>query len=225
MSEGISWGARWRIPFEGWVLAGGSILLGMLLSVIWSGFGVISWIAAIICLIATRDEQRTIRRVPDEALSPVDGIISAIDEATPPAELGLGHEAMMRFRIISPVWSATGVRAPIGGDIVNVVRRAGQSYSPVSDTDAPETSLVFIRIEGAQSAGVRIGSTQFELTLTPQVTPGTVRESAELIATRRFGGMCDVYLPRQGTSRRIVGQKVIAGESVLMQIAKPAEAE
>ena len=66
---------------------------------------------------------------PGVVVAPADGLICLIEEAVPPAELGLPDKPMPRVSIFLSVFDAHVQRAPIGGEVVAVNHRPGQFHS------------------------------------------------------------------------------------------------
>jgi phosphatidylserine decarboxylase len=56
--------------------------------------------------------------------------------------------------------------------------------------------------------------------IVPFIKPGDIVAAGQRVGLIRFGSRVDVYLPRGTESKVLLGQKVIAGETVLAEIGK-----
>ena len=87
----------------------------------WIGVGLTIW-----CYYFFRDPIRSIPDAPGLILSPADGIVSLIEPAAPPAELGLGDTPLTRVSVFMSVFNCHVNRAPISGQITKMVYRPRQ---------------------------------------------------------------------------------------------------
>src|SRR6476619_3622761 len=67
---------------------------------------------------------------PGVVVAPADGLICLIEEALPPAELGLPATPLPRISIFLSIFDAHVQRAPISGEVVAVEHRPGCSARP-----------------------------------------------------------------------------------------------
>ena len=63
---------------------------------------------------------------PGAVVAPADGVISVIDTAVPPPELGLDPTPLPRVSIFLSLLDAHVQRAPVGGQVVTVVHLPGR---------------------------------------------------------------------------------------------------
>jgi phosphatidylserine decarboxylase len=75
-----------------------------------------------------------------------------------------------------------------------------------------------------RSDGVLVAFTQIAglvaRRIVPFVKPGDVVAAGQRVGLIRFGSRVDVYLPRGTDAKILLGQKVIAGETVLAEIGR-----
>ena len=189
----------------------------------WPMAGVTIWVAAFF-----RDPIRTTPRGQGLVVAPADGLITMIVTVPPPRELagpdGLGEATMTRVSIFMSVFDVHINRTPIAGTIKRVVYISGKFLNADLDKASEENERQHILVEGMD--GTRIGFTQIAglvaRRIVPFVKPGDLVGSGQRVGLIRFGSRVDVYLP-EGTGHRVaLGQRTIAGETV---IAKIGEAE
>lgn len=76
----------------------------------WGGFGLTIW-----CYYFFRDPKRTTPEREGLLVSPADGIISLIEKAVPPEELGMSSDPLTRVSVFMNVFNCHVNRAPIAG--------------------------------------------------------------------------------------------------------------
>ena len=219
---------RWRFPAvhpEGRkyvVIAAVIALLLMLLKFSWLAWpmiGVTIWVAAFF-----RDPFRTTPRGPGMIVAPADGLITMIVSVPPPAEMAgeeaLGTALMTRVSIFMSVFDVHINRAPIPGLIKRVVYISGKFLNADLDKASEENERQHIVVEGHD--GVRIGFTQIAGLVARRIVPfvktGDIVAPGQRVGLIRFGSRVDVYLP-EGTAPMVaLGQRAIAGETILGRI-------
>jgi phosphatidylserine decarboxylase len=178
-----------------------------------------------------RDPERVVPQDAKAIIAPADGLVTLIGEVDPPRELqindgsgapGLGTGKVMRISIFMSVFDVHINRAPIGGTVRRVVYIPGKFMNADLDKASEENERQHILIERAD--GVSIGFTQIAglvaRRIVPFVKPGDILAAGQRVGLIRFGSRVDVYLPAGTDPKVILGQKIIAGETVLAEIGK-----
>ena len=178
-----------------------------------------------------RDPERVVPQDEKLILAPADGLVTLIEEVEPPIELqvddgsesrGLGHEKLTRVSIFMSVFDVHINRAPIGGTIRRVIYIPGKFMNADLDKASEENERQHILIE--RSDGLKLGFTQIAglvaRRIVPFVKPGDMVAVGQRVGLIRFGSRVDVYLPKGTDPKVLMGQKVIAGETVLAEIGK-----
>ena len=230
--EIVTTNVRWRWPSvhpEGRkvVVISGAIALAFLFF-IWDelGFallGLTIWVAAFF-----RDPIRTTPKGEGLIVAPADGLVTMITAVPPPRELqgegGLGTEPVTRVSIFMSVFDVHINRTPIAGEIKRVVYIAGKFLNADLDKASEDNERQHILVEGRE--GLRIGFTQIAglvaRRIVPWVRPGDFVATGQRVGLIRFGSRVDVYLPEGTAPQIILGQRTIAGETV---VARVGEAE
>ena len=94
----------------------------------WVGVGLTIW-----CYYFFRDPERFPPQRPGLILSPADGIVSLIEPAVPPSELGLPDVALTRVSVFMSVFNCHVNRAPTPGEITTIAYRPGKFFNASLD--------------------------------------------------------------------------------------------
>jgi phosphatidylserine decarboxylase len=211
------------------VIAAGVCLLFALLSwetLAWPMAAVTIWVAAFF-----RDPIRTTPKGEGLVIAPADGMVTMIAEVLPPVELsgedGLGNEPVTRVSIFMSVFDVHINRAPVAGQITRVVYIAGKFLNADLDKASEENERQHILVEG--NDGVRIGFTQIAglvaRRIVPWIKPGDFVAAGQRVGLIRFGSRVDVYLPAGTAPVVLLGQRTIAGETVVARIGESGTIE
>ena len=219
---------KWRFPSihpEGRkyaVGAGAAALFAFLL-----GWGLIGWVLTGLTIwVASffRDPVRTTPRGDNLIVAPADGLITMIAKVPPPPELR-GADALddgdyTRVSIFMSVFDVHINRAPISGRVKRIVYVPGKFLNADLDKASEDNERQYLLIEN--SDGVRIGFTQIAGFVARRilafVREGDAVDAGQRIGLIRFGSRVDVYLPAGTGPRVLLGQRSIAGETVLGEI-------
>ena len=208
-------------------IAGGVALIGWLL------LGpCVGWPLAVLtlCVLAFfRDPVRVTPQDDRAIVAPADGLVTLISKVAPPRELtvddGSGSAPMpnapvTRVSIFMSVFDVHINRAPIGGTVKRVIYIPGKFVNADLDKASEENERQHVLIE--RSDGTRICFTQIAglvaRRIVPFIKPGDFIAAGQRVGLIRFGSRVDVYLPAGVEPRVVMGQKTIAGETVLAEL-------
>ena len=189
----------------------------------WVLVGLTIWVASFF-----RDPVRTTPRGGNLVIAPADGLITMIAKVPPPAELrgsdGLGDPDYTRVSIFMSVFDVHINRAPIAGRVTRIAYVPGKFVNADLDKASEDNERQHFVVEG--SDGLRIGFTQIAGLVARRilsfVKEGDMVEAGQRVGLIRFGSRVDVYLPAGTSPRVILGQRSIAGETVLAEIGVDA---
>jgi phosphatidylserine decarboxylase len=157
---------------------------------------------------------------PGAIVAPADGEICVIDFAAPPAELSMGDAALPRISIFLSLLDAHVQRAPVSGEVVAVQHRPGRFGSAdlaAASTENERTSLHIRTPGGADVVAVQVAGLLARRIICDAHVGDTV-SIGDTYGLIRFGSRLDTYLPA-GTEPLVkVGQRAIAGETVLAEL-------
>ena len=175
-----------------------------------------------------RDPVRTTPRGDNLVISPADGLITMIARVAPPPELR-GAEALAdgdytRVSIFMSVFDVHINRAPISGRVKRIAYVPGKFFNADLDKASEFNERQYFLFE--TSEGSRIGITQIAGAVARRIVSfvreGDAVDTGQRIGLIRFGSRVDVYLPSGTSPRVLLGQRAIAGETVLAEIGVDA---
>ncbi len=211
---------------EGWKFVAIFAAITLVLFWLWEPLG---WIGAgltVWCYYFFRDPKRAVPQNAGLLVSPADGVVSLIERAVPPPELGLGPEALMRVSVFMSVFNCHVNRAPIAGKITAVAYRPGTFVNASLDKASEDNERNALAIEVAD--GRTIAVVQIAGLVARRIMcwkkPGDVVRTGERFGLIRFGSRLDVYLPDGVEPQVALGQTMVAGETVLALIGQDAPA-
>lgn len=170
---------------------------------------------------------RSPRRVPPTGaglvVAPADGIVSLIEAAVPPPELGLDAAPRPRVSIFLSLFDVHVQRIPVAGAVTGAAYRAGKFLSADLDkasTDNERNSLVISTDAGAQVIVTQIAGLVARR-IVCQVGTGDRVETGATYGLIRFGSRLDTYLPVGTQIIARLGQRAVGAETVLARLAPP----
>jgi len=181
----------------------------------WIGVGLTVW-----CYYFFRDPERVTPQRPGLVISPADGVVSLIEPAIPPSELGLPDVPLTRVSVFMSVFNCHVNRVPVSGEITAVAYRPGKFLNASLDkasVDNERNSLAIRLEDGRQIAVVQIAGLVARR-IVCWVQPGKVLGRGDRFGLIRFGSRLDVYLPDGVEPQVAIGQTMIAGESVIADL-------
>ena len=178
-----------------------------------------------------RDPERVVPQTEGAIVAPADGLVTLIEEVEPPRELqiedgsgfaGLPAGPVTRVSIFMSVFNVHINRTPVGGTVRRVVYIPGRFMNAELDKASEENERQHILIE--RSDGLKIGFTQIAGLLArrivPFVKPGDIVAKGQRVGLIRFGSRVDVYLPAGTDPKVMIGQTIVAGETVLAEVGQ-----
>ncbi len=184
---------------------------------------ILGWIGVILtiwCYYFFRDPERVTPDREGLIVSPADGIVSLIEKAVPPAELGMADTPLTRVSVFMSVFNCHVNRAPISGTITAVAYRPGKFFNASLDkasVDNERNSLCIRMEDGRDLAVVQIAGLVARR-IVCFVKPGDDTETGKRFGLIRFGSRLDVYLPEGVVPMVSIGQTMIAGETVIAEL-------
>ena len=185
----------------------------------WLLVGLTIWVAAFF-----RDPIRTTPRGDKLIVAPADGLVTMITRVPPPRELAgpdmLEDGEFTRVSIFMSVFDVHINRAPISGRIRRIAYVPGKFINADLDKASEDNERQHLLIEG--SNGVRIGFTQIAGLVARRilafVREGDHVEAGQRVGLIRFGSRVDVYLPAGTGPQVLLGQRAVAGETIIGEI-------
>lgn len=178
-----------------------------------------------------RDPVRVTPRDDRFVVSPADGLVTLIQKVPPPRELtaddgtgvpGMAEAPVTRVSVFMSVFDVHINRTPISGTIRRVVYIPGKFVNADLDKASDENERQHFLVE--RGDGVQIGFTQIAGLIARRIVPfvkaGDIVAVGQRVGLIRFGSRVDVYLPAGTEPKVLMGQKVVAGETILAEIGQ-----
>ena len=201
---------------EGWRFVGIFALVSLFIAY-FSQFG--GWIGAILtvwCFYFFRNPKRVTPIRDGLLISPADGKVVIVKDSVPPAELDMGTEPLKRISIFLNVFDVHINRIPIDGTVKHVIYHAGRFFNAALDKaseynerntivlDTTYGDIAFVQIAGLIARRIRC-----------DVKEGDSVAVGSQYGLIRFGSRMDIFLPKGINPLVCVGQRMIAGETLL----------
>ena len=201
-----------------------AIFAAVTLALFWLGAGPVAWVGVALtlwCAYFFRDPERVTPLRDGLVISPADGRVSAIEEVIPPVELDLPREPVTRISVFMNVFDVHVNRAPLDAAIRRITYVPGLFVNADLDKASLDNERQALTLERAN--GQRIGVVQIAGLVARRIVK-FVNEGEHLSAGQRFGlirfgSRVDVYLPQGFKAQVCVGQRAVAGETVLADLA------
>ena len=152
-------------------------------------------------------------------VSPADGRVSYAGLSVPPADLDLGVAPLPRVSVFMSVFDCHVNRAPVAGRVVRVVYRPGLFLNADLDKASEDNERNSFVIDTGESL---FGVVQIAGLVARRIVPfkreGESVTAGERIGLIRFGSRLDVYFPAGASLSVGLGQRAIAGETVLADL-------
>ncbi|MBW4330888.1 phosphatidylserine decarboxylase [Stakelama sp. CBK3Z-3] len=185
----------------------------------WPMLGLTLWVAAFF-----RDPVRVTPEGEGLVTSPADGLVTMIRRVPVPPEMagpdGLGEGELERVSIFMSVFDVHINRTPIAGTIRRVVYISGKFLNADLDKASEENERQHVLVEGPD--GRMVGFTQIAGLVARRIVsfvkPGDMIATGQRVGLIRFGSRVDVYLPADTVCQVTLGQRAIAGETVLGRV-------
>jgi phosphatidylserine decarboxylase len=207
----------------GWPFIAAALLAAVVLMALWSPLGWLALLGAAFCVYFFRDPERVTPVRAGLVVSPADGLVSAVVRASPPEELELGDQSLVRISIFLSVFDVHVNRVPADGRITALAYRPGKFVNAALDKASEENERQCVRL--TTDEGRHIGFVQIAGLVARRIVcslrEGQQVRAGERFGLIRFGSRVDVYLP-EGVSPLVApGQRMVGGETVIADLASP----
>jgi phosphatidylserine decarboxylase len=187
---------------------------------LWTPVYVIGAILTAWCIYFFRDPVRTTPTREGLVVSPADGVVQMITEAIPPLELDMPIEPLTRVSIFMNVFDVHVNRSPVDGYISGLGYRPGKFFDASLDKASEENERQSVKVRMAN--GTEIALVQIAGLVARRILCWVKCDQPICVGERfgmiRFGSRVDVFLPHGVSPLVVVGQKSIAGETVMADL-------
>ncbi len=201
---------------EGYIFIAVFALVALALGWLWAPLGWVGWILTLWCAYFFRDPARVTPIREGLVISPADGRVDSVGFFIPPSELGLGEIPLPRVSVFMNVFDCHVNRMPVSGKITKIAYRPGLFLSADMDKASDDNERNGLVIESSLG---HFGVVQIAGLIARRIlcfaNEGQQLSVGERIGLIRFGSRVDVYMPLNAKPLVSVGQKAVAGETVL----------
>jgi phosphatidylserine decarboxylase len=205
---------------QGWPFIAIFLVAALLLGWLWEPLFWLGLIATAWCAYFFRDPMRVTPDDPSLVVSPADGVVVGTHARVPPPELEMGTAPLPCVAVFMNVFDVHVNRTPVAGTITGHAYHHGKFLNASFDKAADENERRSWRLRTA--SGREVGLVQIAGLVARRIVPfresGDVLAAGERIGLIRFGSRCDIYLPEGTAPLVLVGQRTIAGETVIADL-------
>ncbi|MBK1869415.1 phosphatidylserine decarboxylase [Taklimakanibacter albus] len=207
---------------EGWKFV--AIAAAVTLVFYWFDLDLLALLALVLtlwCAYFFRDPERVTPLRQGLVISPADGRVSAIESVVPPPELDLPRETFTRISVFMNVFDVHINRSPVDARIAHIAYVPGKFLNAELDkaSEDNERQAMTLELEDGRKIGVVQIAGLVARRIVKFVDDGDMLKAGERFGLIRFGSRVDVYLPKGVSVFAVLGQRAIAGETVLADFA------
>lgn len=202
-------------------IAIGLIVALVMFALISNTLGWLALVATLWLMFFFRDPDRVTPVREGLVVAPADGTIVGVDQVSPPQELGFGPEERTRISIHISLWDVHVNRAPVSGRVLRSRYVPGSFANPKVEIAGEENErrVLVIATEDAKEVGVVQIAGVLSRRIVTYAGEGDTLAVGQRFGLIRFGSRCDVYLPERHPAFVAAGQRAVAGETVLADLA------
>ena len=199
-------------PFVAILLAAAAILFMLWQPLGWIGLAATGW-----CAYFFRNPERVTPLRDGLIVSAADGLVQDIDNAVPPPALDMPAEPVVRIGVFLSLFDVHIARAPVAGVVAKTSYAPGRFHSAASELGQAENERLAVRLarDGKPDLAVVLIAGQVARRIRCGLSSGDGLRAGERIGLIRFGSRVEVYLPPAVAPLVCVGQRLIAGETVI----------
>jgi phosphatidylserine decarboxylase len=212
---------------DGWKFIAVAAVATLILFFLWPPAG---WAALILTLWMAyffRDPWRVTPTRLGLIVSPADGVVVSLGTTAPPPELEMGSDPLPRIGIFLNLFDVHVARAPVAGKLAARRYTKGRFINASLDKASTDNERLALRIladDGPAIACVLIAGLVARR-IVCGLYEGQTLAAGERIGIIRFGSRVDVYCPPPYVPLVALGQRMIAGETVLANRNAAGEAD
>jgi len=214
--------SKFYIHPEGWKFAFIFFVSSLFMSLVYLPLAYVGYLLTLFTLWFFRNPERKTPKNSNYIISSADGKVCLIDNAIPPQEVQFGTNQMLRICVFMNVFNVHINRSPIEGKIDKVIYKKGSFFNASLDKASEKnerSSMIISNTNGTQFVVVQIAGLIARRILS-FVSDNQYLDQGERYGLIRFGSRVDIYMPLNSSINCKVGDKVIAGESVLAILAE-----
>jgi len=212
---------------DGYIFIAVFAFAALMLNALSSFLGMLGLVLTLWCIYFFRNPSRFVPQKKGLVLAAADGVVIDICKARPPAELDIPLDR--EFIRISTYLSLLDVhiqRLPVSGTIERIEYSKGKFLNATDDkaSDDNERNSIIINTDDGFTIPVVQIAGYIGRRIACWTKEGKQEQAGERYGMIRFGSRVDIYLPAGIMPQVAVGQKMVAGETVIANLGEHNEA-
>jgi phosphatidylserine decarboxylase len=193
----------------GWPFVAALVALTLVLVVVAPWLAVAGVVLLVFTLNFFRDPHRTPPDDPAVIVSPADGKIIRADGA--------------RLSIFMNVFDVHVCRSPVAGRVTSVVHEPGRFLAAMKDeaSEHNEQTAIVVRTPEGDAVRFVLVAGLIARRIVCRIAEGQILQTGERVGMIRFGSRVDLDVPEGATLAVGVGDRVVAGRTVVARRSKP----
>jgi phosphatidylserine decarboxylase len=198
---------------EGWPFIAAALALAV---IVWAVAGFAwslpVWLIAVFVIQFFRDPPRPVPTQPNVVLSPADGRIVKVEKVRDP----MTERDTLLISVFMNVFNVHSNRSPVDGTVEKIQYSAGKFVNADLDKASTENerNAMVVRLDGERITVVQVAGLIARRILC-YVKAGDRLARGQRYGFIRFGSRVDVYLPPGSRVQARLGDRTVAGETVL----------
>lgn len=213
-----------NIHEDGWKFISCMVVISLFLAILCFPLGCVSFLVAVWCFYSFRDPVRVTPVLSGAVIAPIDGIIISITKEKGPDVLNLQNKKFTRVCIYSSAFDSHVIRSPIKSQIKSLFYDRGKMFSRSRTKDDIYNEKLSLALRNSEGFDFALQQTTVfcskRILSNIKINEETI--TGQKIGFLRFGGYIDLYLPEKTQPQVCIGQKMIAGETIMADIKSDA---
>ncbi len=203
-----------QLAREGYPFVAGGLLVAIFVQLVAGGvLAFICWLIALFMLQFFRDPVREIPNDTGAIVSPADGKVVTVRQATDP----ISGKKVTNIAIFLNIFSVHSTRIPISGEVLQRIYRQGKFLNAAVDKSSQENerNSIVIRTHDAKEVTCIQIAGLIARRILCYVTEGQSVQCGEKYGFIRFGSRVELFLPQEYRVTVNVGDKVRGGADII----------
>ena len=199
---------------EGYPFVAGGLLVAIIVQLVAGGvLAFVCWLIALFMLQFFRDPVREIPNDTGAIVSPADGKVVTVRQATDP----ISGKKVTNIAIFLNIFSVHSTRIPISGEVLQRIYRQGKFLNAAVDKSSQENerNSIVIRTHDAKEVTCIQIAGLIARRILCYVTEGQSVQCGQKYGFIRFGSRVELFLPQEYRITVNVGDKVRGGADII----------
>lgn len=213
-----------NINYDGWKFICASVLCTLIAALLWWPLVYVFSALTILCFYAFRDPDRITPIRSGAIIAPADGIVISISKEKGLDSLGLQNKNFTKICLYSSIFDVNVCRMPISARISKIFYDKGKSFSGKTNKNALTNERLAIALRQNDGFDLILQQTAVICNhrIISKIKNGDELSAGQRLGFIRFGGYTELFLPDKTEPQVCLGQKLIAGETIVADLKSDA---